>query len=247
MELQGYRTNAPPSPNEAAFLLDDYLRMKKIRDKVKITFITPYPRPYPSEPVSRVIQPLFEKRDIKFVTFFNVDRVDPTEHEVRSLERTSVKFDMLILVPPHRGADVIVKSGIGDADGWIRTDKYSMRISGYVDAYAIGDATDIPIAKTGVAAHLEARVAVKNIVNTIRGERNLYTYSGRTNCPFEVGSGKATFVVGSYNVPVKQMYPNRVRHAMKKMFSRIYWQTLSGRWDWFFSLYFGKTCLKSET
>ena len=245
--IAGVPHKCPPSPNEAAFLLDDYLRMKRIRDKVKITFITPYPRVYPSEPMSRIIQPLFERRDIKFLTFFNVDRVDQTEREVRSLEGNSVKFDMLILVPPHRGADVIVKSGIGDADGWIPTDRYSMRIVEYADAYAIGDATDIPIAKTGVAAHLEARVAVNNIVNTVRGERNTYTYSGRTNCPFEVGSGRATFVVGSYNVPVKQMYPTRVRYAMKKVFSRMYWQTLSGGWDWLFGMYFGKTCLKNET
>jgi len=49
--IAGLPHKCPPSPNEAAFLVDDYLRKRGIRDKVKITFVTPYPRPYPAEPM----------------------------------------------------------------------------------------------------------------------------------------------------------------------------------------------------
>jgi sulfide:quinone oxidoreductase len=240
--IAGVPHKCPPSPNEAAFLLDDYFKKRGIRDKVKITFVTPYPRTYPAEPMSKVVEPRFQKRGIELVTFFNVESVDPTKREVYSLEGESLTYDLLIMVPPHRGADVVIKSGIGDEDGWIPTDKNTMKITFFENAYAIGDATNIPISKTGVTAHLEAIVAVKNIVSSIHGSDQLFTYNGRINCPFEMGSGQASFVVGSYDMPVKAIQPSRIRYAMKKAFAKFYWRTLSGNWDWMFNAYFGKTC-----
>jgi sulfide:quinone oxidoreductase len=239
--IAGVPHKCPPSPNEAVFLLDDYLRKTHKRDKVKITFLTPYPRPYPAEPMSKVVEPLFEKRGIELVTFFNVDSIDPAKKELYSLEGETVSYDTLIMVPPHRGADVIIKSGIGDKDGWIPTDKYTMRITGYENAYAIGDSTNIPVSKTGVTAHLEAIVAVNNVVSSIRELGELHKYTGRINCPFEMGSGKAAFVVGTYDKPVKQIHPTRIRHLMKRGFEKFYWRTLSGNWDWLLNAYFGKT------
>jgi sulfide:quinone oxidoreductase len=239
--IAGVPHKCPPSPNEAAFLLDDYLRKRGIRDKVKITFVTPYPRSYPAEPMSRVVEPRFQKRGIEVVTFFNVESVDPAKREINSLEGESVSYDLLLMVPPHRGADVIIKSGIGDVDGWIPTDKNTMKITGYENAYAVGDATDIPISKTGVTAHLESITATSNIVSSIRRTMELYKYNGRINCPFEMGSGTAAFVIASYDMPVKEVQPTRLRYMMKKGFAMFYWQTLSGNWDWIFDLYFGRT------
>lgn len=239
--IAGVPHKCPPSPNEAVFLVDDYFRAQGTREKVKITFVTPYPRPYPAEPMSKVVEPRFQKRGIEVVTFFNVESVDPTKREVYSLEGESLQYDLLIMVPPHRGADVVMKSGIGDADGWIPTDKGTLRIVGYENAFAIGDATNIPVSKTGVTAHLEAIVAVDNILSSIRKDGELFKYNGRINCPFEMGSGQASFVVGSYDMPVKQIQPSRIRYMMKKAFARFYWRTLSGNWDWLLKAYFGRT------
>lgn len=239
--IAGVPHKCPPSPNEAIFLLDDYLRKAGKRDRVKLTFLTPYPRPYPAEPMSRVVEPLFKDRKIEVVTFFNLESVDPEKKELYSLEGETVPYDLLIMVPPHRGADVIIKSSIGDKDGWIPTDKQTLKVNGYDNVYAIGDATNIPVSKTGVTAHLEAKIAASNIVSSIRELGKLHKYTGRINCPFEMGSGKAAFVVGSYEKPVKEIHPTRVRHLMKRGFERIYWRSLSGRLDWLLDTYFGKT------
>lgn len=239
--IAGVPHKCPPSPNEAAFLIDDYFRSRGIRDKVKITFVTPYPRPYPAETMSKVVEPRFQTREIEVVTFFNVDSVDANKREIYSLEGDTVSYDLLIMVPPHRGADLIISSGIGDKDGWIPTDKNTMRIVGHENAYAIGDATSIPVSKTGVTAHLEAIVAANNILSQIRQRKELYKYNGRINCPFEMGSGRAAFVVGSYDMPVRKIEPSRIRYFMKKAFAKFYWRTLSGNWDWLLNTYFGKT------
>jgi len=239
--IAGVPHKCPPSPNEATFLLDDYLRKNSKRDHAKITFLTPYPRPYPAEPMSKVVEPLFEKRGIEVVTFFNLESVDPIKKELYSLEGDTVQYDVLIMVPPHRGADVIVKSGIGDREGWIPTDKQTMKILDYENAYAIGDCTNIPVSKTGVTAHLEAKVATNNIISSIKELGMLHKYTGRINCPFEMGSGKAAFVIGSYEMPVKGIHPSRIRHMMKKGFERVYWRSLSGNLDWLLDKYFGTT------
>jgi sulfide:quinone oxidoreductase len=239
--IAGVPHKCPPSPNEATFLLDDYLRKSGKREHASITFLTPYPRPYPAEPMSKVVEPLFEKREIEVVTFFNLESVDPVKKELYSLEGETVPFDLLILVPPHKGADVIVKSGLGDKDGWIPTDKQTLKINGYDNAFAIGDCTNIPVSKTGVTAHLEAKVAVNNIISAINELGTVHKYTGRINCPFEMGSGKAAFVVGSYEMPVKQIPPTRIRHIMKKGFERVYWRSLSGNLDWMLDRYFGVT------
>jgi hypothetical protein len=56
-----------------------------------------------------------------------------------------------------------------------------------------------------------------------------------------MGSGKAAFVIGSYDVPVKEIHPSRMRYLMKKGFAMFYWRTLTGSLDWLFAVYFGKT------
>jgi sulfide:quinone oxidoreductase len=239
--IAGVPHKCPPSPNEATFLIDEQLRSRGIREKTEITFATPYPRIYPAAEVSKVVEPLFEEKEIQVKTFFNIDSVDPSKHQLYSLEGDSLDYDLLIAVPPHRGADVISKSLLGDAEGWIPTDKFTMHASSFDDAYAIGDATNIPVSKTGVVAHLQANVVAKNIFADFTGSSSEYRFNGRINCPFETGRGRATFVIATYQSPPKQIPPSRWNYIMKRGFAHIYWQTLSGRWEPIFGRYFKNT------
>ncbi|MGH9917469.1 MAG: NAD(P)/FAD-dependent oxidoreductase, partial [Nitrososphaerales archaeon] len=163
----------PPSPNEAAFMLDEFFRKRGLRESVEIKFLTPYPRAYPAEHISEVIQPMFERRGIELVPFFAADHVDPTARKIYDLEGESEDYDLLIAVPPHQGAEVVRASGIGDEEGWIPADKHTMRVEGHPEAYAIGDATNIAISKSGVVAHLQAEAVAKNLASDLRGGREV--------------------------------------------------------------------------
>ena len=127
------------------------------RDQV----LTPYPRAYPAEHISEVVQPMFEKRGIETVPFFAADHVDPGAKKIYSLESDSQDYHLLIAVPPHRGAEVILASGIGDEEGWISADKHTMRMKDHPEAYALGDATNISISKSGVVADLQAEAVAR--------------------------------------------------------------------------------------
>lgn len=239
--IAGTPHKCPPSPNEAAFMLDDFFRRRGLRDKVNIRFLTPYPRPYPAEKVSKVVEPMFQKQGIEVTTFFNVDSVDPEQKKIFSLEGESFSYDLLIAIPPHHGADVILNSGIGDADGYVPTDRGTMKVKGQKGVYAIGDATDIPVSKSGVVAHLQSVVVAHNIVSEVRGTSDELEYNGRINCPMEVGPHKAIFVSATYKSPPEDQTPSTIKYIEKRSFSLIYWRALKGSYERVFDIFFGQT------
>ncbi len=239
--ITGVPHKCPPSPNEAAFMIDEFYRRRGLRDKVDLTFVTPYPRAYPAETLSKVVAPLFEERGIKVMTLFNAESVDPSAHRLYSLEGESVDYDLLIAVPPHRGTDVIRNSGIGDEDGWVPADKETMQVKDHGDAYALGDCTSIPISKSGVVAHLASGVVAENIMLDMTGSSERLHYSGRINCPMEVGHRKAIFVSATYTSPAAEQSPSFIKYAMKRSFSKMYWRTMNGSLEWLMGIYFGKT------
>ncbi|MGA1974270.1 MAG: FAD/NAD(P)-binding oxidoreductase [Conexivisphaerales archaeon] len=241
--IAGTPHKCPPSPNEAAFMLDEFFRKKGIRDRTEIKFLTPYPRAYPAEKLSKVVAPLFEKKGIEVIPFFNVDSLDPSQRKIYSLEGESFDYDLLIAVPPHTGADVIVDSGIGDGDGWIPTERDTMTVKGHAGAYAyaIGDATDIPVSKSGVVAHLQSIVVAKNIIYAVNGSSDLIGYNGRINCPMEVGHRRAIFVSATYTSPPEDQSPSMIKYVMKKSFGKLYWRALNGSLEPLFDIFFGQT------
>lgn len=116
--------------------------------------------------------------------------MDPEAKKVYSLEGESVDYDLLILVPPHRGAKVIEDSGLGDRGGWVPTDKYTLQAKSFDDIYVVGDATDIPISKAGATAHYEAKVVAENIVTQITSAGKLKHYDGKVRCFCDAGFKK---------------------------------------------------------
>lgn len=239
--IAGTPHKCPPSPNEAAFMLDEFFTKRGMREKVKIKFLTPYPRPYPAEKISHVVEPMFEQKGIEVTTFFNVDTVDPAQRKIYSLEGEAFDYDLLIAIPPHHGADVIIDSGIGDQDGYVPTDKGTMKVVGQQGVYCIGDATNIPVSKSGVVAHLQSVVVARNIVSEIDNSKELLEYNGRINCPMEVGSHKAIFVSATYTSPPADQTPSRIKYYMKRSFAMIYWRALNGSLERIFDVFFGQT------
>lgn len=239
--IAGTPHKCPPSPNEAAFMLDEFFRKRGIREMVKIKFLTPYPRPYPAERISKVVEPMFQERGIEVTTFFNVDSIDPVQRKIYSLEGEAFDYSLLIAVPPHRGADVIINSGIGDQDGYVPTDKGTMMVVGQEGVYCIGDATNIPVSKSGVVAHLQSVVVAHNIVNEILKSKDFLEYNGRINCPMEVGHHRAIFVSATYTSPPTDQTPSLVKYYMKRSFAMIYWRALNGSLERIFDLFFGQT------
>jgi sulfide:quinone oxidoreductase len=225
--VAGIPYKCPPAPVEFAFLLDDYLRARGIRGKTQVKLLSPLNRAFTIEATSKLVQPILAERDIELTGFFNVESVDPISMTVTSMEGETVEYDLLVLVPPHRGQKVIEDSRLGDERGWIPVDKNTLKHSQFENIWAIGDATNIPISKSGSVAHYEANVAAAEIVAVVKGEAPpVHVYDGKVMCFLETGQGRATTISFDYDHPPVSPPPARRWHWAKALFNKTYWHTV---------------------
>ena len=167
-----------------------------------------------------------ERRGIELVTFFNVESVDPSAGVISSLEGEKVESDLMVIIPPHRGQEIVSDSNLGDASGWLPTDRHTLQVEGQERVFAMGDATNLPISKSGSTAHFEAPVVASRIASLIRGTAPKTNYGGRVMCFLETGNRKATVLRFDYEHPPTPPYPSTAYHAAKWMFNRLYWETV---------------------
>ena len=222
----GIPYRCPPAPLEFTFLLDEWLAKHDLHSKTEIQYLFPLPRVFPIESVAEAVTPLLEERHIGYTVFFNAETVDTEKKIISSLEGEEIPYDLLVLVPPHRGARVIEDSGLGDEQGWIPTERNTLEVKGHRHVYALGDATDLPVSKSGSAAHFEAKVVAARILAAIRGEepkREEATYDGEVMCFLETGYNKATQLVFNYEHPPRPPRPSLYYHMEKQLFNRAYW------------------------
>jgi sulfide:quinone oxidoreductase len=225
--VAGIPYKCPPAPVEFAFLLDDYLRARGIRENTQVKLLSPLNRAFTIEATSRLVQPILAERGIELTGFFNVESVDPIARTVTSIEGETVEYDLLVLVPPHRGQQVILDSGLGDERGWVPVDKNTLQHSKLPRIWAIGDTTNIPISKSGSVAHYEASVAAAEILAAVKGEAPpKHVYDGKVMCFLETGQGQATTIRFDYDHPPVSPSPARRWHWAKALFNKTYWHTV---------------------
>jgi sulfide:quinone oxidoreductase len=227
--IAGMPYKCPPAPLEVAFLMEDELRQRGLRAKSELHYCSPIGRAFTIESVSEMATPILEQKDIELHTFFNVEAIDPERRVIESLEGEELTYDLLILVPPHRGAQLVIDSGLAPPAGWLPTDHHTLEVKGQERMFAIGDATDLPLSKAGSTAHFEAPIVVERIVAAIEGREPdavAGIYTGKVMCFFEVGDGKGTLLQFDYDHPPKPPKPNRLWHLGKVVFNKTYWHTV---------------------
>ncbi len=217
----------PVAPVEAMFMLHDFFKARGIRDKVKLRYNYPTNRVHATANVAKWAKPEFDKAGIEYETLFNLKEVDPVNKVAYSEEGTEVKYDLLIAIPPHRGAEIAEMNNLGQ-DGWIPTDRFKLTMNGHDNVYVIGDATNIPVSKTGSAAHFEAEVVAENIASMIKTGTTVREYDGKVYCFIEAGYDRATYNAFDYvNLPDLKP-PSKAIHWFKVAYNQMYWTTVRG-------------------
>ncbi|HYU56587.1 MAG TPA: FAD/NAD(P)-binding oxidoreductase [Actinomycetota bacterium] len=224
--VAGIPYKCPPAPVEFVFMLEEYLRDRGIRGRSEVTLLSPLNRAFTIESASKVVQPIMESRGIGLSTFFNVETVEPAAGVVTSLEGEKAEYDLAVIVPPHRGQSVVEASGLGDPGGWIPTDRTTLQVEGQERIFAMGDATNLPISKSGSTAHFEAPVIASRMASLIRGTAPKEGYEGRVMCFLETGNRRTTVLRFDYEHPPIPPKPSLHWHVAKWLFNRIYWATV---------------------
>ncbi len=213
----------PPAPSEAACQLDYYFTKRGMREKVDIHFLSPLSRVFPLENVNGAVEGTFKEHGIRSTIFFNVESIDPKAKTVTSIEGETVPFDLLVMVPPHRGPKVVEDSGMGDRGGWLPTDKRTLRTKAHPDIFGVGDCTDVPVSKSGAAAHFQAKVIAESIVADLRGQPAATTYDGHVMCYCDAGYHKGISMSFDYEHPPVPPRLNLKDWLGKRFLNRAYW------------------------
>jgi sulfide:quinone oxidoreductase len=228
--IAGMPYKCPPAPLEVAFLIESELRDRGLRDRSTIDFCSPIGRAFTIESVSEMATPILAAKGIELHTFFNVESIDAERKVVQSLEGEELPYDLLILVPPHKGQQFLMDSGLAPGPGgWLPTDRETLAVGGRTNVFALGDATDLPLSKAGSTAHFEAPVVAERVAAAVAGRSPAgkhAAYHGKVMCFFEIGDGKGTLLQFDYDHPPKPPTPNRLWHLGKIVFNKTYWHTV---------------------
>lgn len=242
--IAGIPYKCPPAPLEVAFLIESELRERGLRDKTEITFLSPINRAFTIESVSQMATPILAEKGIRLELLAGVGEIDAERRVVITDAFEEHPYDLLVCVPPHKGAQVVIDSGLAPRSGWLPTDRTTLQVKTvakptpgtpdeavprYPNVYALGDATDLPLSKAGSTAHFEAPVAAERVAAAVQGrapEGREASYTGKVMCFFEVGDGKGTLLQFDYNNPPRPPRPSQLWHVGKIMFNKAYWRTV---------------------
>lgn len=217
----------PVAPLEVTFMLRDHLKEKGLWEKSEITYTYPIGRLHSLEPVAHWAKPEFEKAGIKYETFFNTASVDPEAKTITSEEGVTLDYDLLVTVPPHRGAEVIEENDLGKG-GWVPTNPKTLQREGSDNVFVVGDTTTIPISKAGSTAHFEADTLIENLVSLVEEGRMAKEYDGKVFCFIETGTHEGTYVWFNYTTPPNPGPPSQMIHWFKLAYNRMYWLSARG-------------------
>jgi sulfide:quinone oxidoreductase len=228
----------PVAPLEFAFLADWYLRERGVRSRTELVYSTPLDAAFTKPIASRHFGSLLTEKEVELVTEFNAGEVDGIGGKLTSYDGRELDFDLLVTIPLHGGAAYLERSpGLGDALGFVPTDKRTLQMPAKANVFALGDATDLPTSKAGSVTHFEAEVLTENIARYFADQELVAGYDGHANCFIETGFHKALLIDFNYDTePLPGHFPtvfglpllreSRLNHLGKLAFEWIYWHAL---------------------
>ena len=203
----------PAAPYEAAMLVEADVRGRGISEQTRIDLYSAEPGPLgvAGPEVSAGVRRMVEAKGIGYHPEHQVVGVDPETRQITFKNGSTIEFDLLAYVPPHRAPRVIRESALVDASGWIPVDRDALHTR-FANVYAVGDVTAIPLVmgkplpKAGVFAERQARVVARNITTALTDKGRAAGFDGHGECFVETGDNRAGYGRGDfYAEPLPQV------------------------------------------
>jgi sulfide:quinone oxidoreductase len=229
----------PVAPLEFAFYADAFFTERGLRDKVKISYVTPLSGAFTKPRSSKLLGSLLENKNIEMIPDFFLSEVDNKKRIIKDFGGQEIEFDCLVTIPLHSGDPVIEDSGLGDEFNFVKADKYTLQSVVKDNIFVLGDAGNFPTSKAGSVAHFQADILTENIICFIEDRPFTGKFDGHSNCYIETGHGKGALIDFNYDTePLPGYFPfpgvgpfsllkeSRLNHYGKLLFRWIYWHIL---------------------
>ncbi|MEI9749029.1 FAD/NAD(P)-binding oxidoreductase [Moellerella wisconsensis] len=226
------------APIETTLMLDEFLRKRRVRDKIEIIYTYPTTSQllrnclFMQQPVCEVIPEIFKLKNIQFQRGFTLDKVDPDKKIAFSSEGKQQSFDILISTPPITAVEAVINTNLSEyknGEGWLPTDHETLQVYGLDNVYVLGDTVDLPISKAGGSCHNQAGVVADNIYGQIVYGYPSAIYDGRVQAIAQMGLNAGMPLQYDYKHDVIPTPATKLGGMFRNGFNRgLYWATVRG-------------------
>lgn len=233
----------PVAPLEFIFMADWFFSVNGVRNDIELELVTPLSGAFTKPVASAALSQMCEKKNIKITPNFDLAEVNAAGKIITSARGDEVNYDLLVAIPPHFGAQVIIDSEIGDPMGYIDTEHGTLKAKQYENMYVVGDATNVPTSKAGAVAHYESDIIVMNLLREIDGQEPLPEFDGHSTCFICTGYEKASLIDFNYKVeplPGKYPFPGLGPFTLLGESYFNYWGKMMFKWVYFNMMLKGK-------
>ena len=223
------------APQKIAYLAEDYLRKKGIRNQVEVDFHLAGPRIFGVAKYRNALEKVLKRKEMNPNYNSNLVEIDGDKkvaifENPENGERSSVEFDMIHVVPPMSSPDFIKESPLANDGGWVDVDKYTCQHTKFNNVFSLGDCSSLPTSRTGAAIRKQVPVVVKNLISVIEGKELKEKYDGYASCPLVTGFGTCILAEFDYDGNPTESFPfdqskERFSMYMLKAYGlpKLYW------------------------
>lgn len=229
------------APHKIMYLATDYFRKHGILDKCDVQYWSGVGKLFAVPVYEKTLLEVVKRGNIKLNFMVNLTEIDGPNKvatfvgfgENNKDQVYKVNFDMIHVTPPQSAPDFVKNSPLANAAGWVDVDKGTLQHVRHANIFSLGDASGLPISKTGAAIRKQAPVVVENLLAAIAGKKPTATYLGYTSCPLVTGYGKLVLAEFDYNNVPMETFPfdqSKERWSMyqlkKQVLPRMYWNAI---------------------
>eukprot|EP00061_Rhincodon_typus_P015026 g42471.t1 len=162
------------APQKIMYLSEHYFRKTGKRPKANVIYNTSLPVIFGVKKYADVLLEIVKTRNIEVNYRLNLIEVHTDKQEAvfekldHPGETKTFQYEMLHVTPPMAPPEVIQKSPLADAGGWLDVNKENLQHCRYSNVFGIGDCTNLPTSKTAAAVgRFEAVLALVQILNGV--------------------------------------------------------------------------------
>ena len=216
----------PQALYEFAFLLDSFLAAKGLREKTEITYLAPSENIGTDSNLTGYIRDKLQEKKIEFHPNVTVASVNQKNKEVNAADESKFKYNLLVLVPPHKGQQAMTQSGLAGDTGYIEVDPKTLTVKGNGSVYAVGDSNNLFESKLATSGYLEASFAASRIIADAVGGLSDDQYTSVAPQINITGKDRAFTYLGTAENRIKAITENKGDFMLRWTSNDTYFSTI---------------------
>ena len=200
------------APQKIMYLADDYWRRRGVRDKTKILYVAGTPSIFSVKEYAATLDQVCARKGIERHFKYRLVELRAERREARFVhletqDEKIVQYDLAHVTPPQRAPDVVKRSALADAAGWVEVNKATLQHARFPNVFSLGDASSLPTSRTGAAVRAQAPVLVANLLAAIDRRAAGGAYDGYAACPIPTDYGKLLLCEFDYDLRPAPTFP----------------------------------------